>query len=166
MKQCDLCHKHEAVMKVRMLDKDGKSTEIEVCAECASRRGFSEAEQVKLNIAQVLAEMKSGKTAAEDQKLVCGRCGLTFAQFKRSGRLGCADCYESFRAKLEPLVRRLHNSVQHVGKTASCGRSAARARFNAQRLNSELAQAIEQEDYERAALLRDQLKRAAKDVQR
>lgn len=163
-KKCDLCHKNDAVMKVRRVDKNGKASEIEVCAECASARGFTEGEKLKMDAAHVLAEMKSSKVGAEDKQLVCSRCGLTYARFKRSGRLGCAGCYESFKEKIEPLIRRLHNSVQHVGKTPSSGRTEAQRKLSAQRISTELSQAIQQEDYEKAARLRDQLKQAGEDA--
>ncbi len=153
-------------MRVRRVDKTGRSSEIEVCADCARKQGFVEAEQVKSNVGQVLAEMKASRTAADERRMVCTRCGLTFAQFKRTGRLGCANCYDSFREKLEPLVRRLHNSVQHVGKTVGPGRTEAQKKLTVRRLNAELAKAIEQEDYERAAQLRDQLRKVSNDVQR
>ncbi len=163
MKKCDLCDKNPAVMTVRQMDKDGKVTEFEVCADCARKRGFAEAEKIKMSVAEVLAEVK-GKTAEEDRNLVCPRCGMSFADFKRLGRLGCADCYEHFRSKLEPLIRRIHGAVQHVGKTTRTGRKQAQLKMNTQRLREELQDAIHAENYEKAAKLRDQLKRAKNDA--
>lgn len=165
MKKCDICQKQDAVVKVRRVEQDGTASEIEVCADCARARGFSGPEKVKMDVSQMLAEVKAGKVAADERKMTCARCGLTFVQFKRTGRLGCAACYDSFKDKLEPLVRRLHNAVQHVGKAPAAGRAEARKRLNARRLSAELARAIEQEDYERAAAIRDQLKKAGTDAQ-
>ncbi len=159
MKVCDLCGKGEATMKVSQLDKEGKVTEISVCADCARRRGFTEVEQLKAGVAEVIAELKTRIDEA-DAKLVCKSCGLTYAEFKRQGRLGCADCYVSFHDQLLPVIRRIHDAVQHVGRTASGGRKHAQAKMNIQRLREALSGAIQAEDYEKAAALRDQLKRA------
>ncbi len=161
MKKCDLCGKNPAAMKVRQMDKDGNRTEIEVCVECARKRGFTEVEKLKFDVAQILAEMKD-EVADEDRKLICSRCGLSFAEFKRQGRLGCAGCYDTFREKLEPLVRRIHNAVQHVGKTTNSGRKHAEFSMNVQKLREDLQTAIKAEDYERAARLRDELSQAEK----
>jgi len=158
MKKCDICGKFEAQMKVRQVDKDGKQSEVEVCVECARQRGFSEAEKVKIHVAEVLSEMKQD-VKDDDRKVLCPSCGMSYADFKRLGRLGCAQCYDSFRERLEPLVRRLHGAVQHVGKSTTTGRKHAQERMNRQRLTEELDQAIKNEDYEKAAAVRDQMRR-------
>ena len=158
MKACDLCGKGEATMKVSQLDKDGAVTEIAVCAECARQRGFAEVEQLKAGVAEIIADLKT-RVDAGDAKLVCPNCGLSYAEFKRQGRLGCADCYVSFHDELIPLIRRIHDAVQHVGRTASGGRKQAQVKMNVQKLREALSGAIQAEDYEKAAALRDQLKK-------
>ncbi len=158
MKECDLCGKSEATMKVSQLDKDGKVTEISVCAECARQRGFTEVGKLKAGVAEIIAELKT-RVDEGDSKLICGNCGLSYAEFKQQGRLGCADCYISFHDKLAPLIRRIHGAVQHVGRTASGGRKQAQVKMNVQKLRDALSGAIQDEDYEKAAALRDQLRR-------
>jgi protein arginine kinase activator len=145
-------------MKVRQLDKEGKVTDIAVCAECARQRGFTEVEKLKANNAEILTELKT-RIDEGDSKLVCQSCGLSYAEFKRQGRLGCAECYSSFHDELLPLIRRIHDAVQHVGRTASGGRKQAQMKMNVQRLREALSGAIQDEDYEKAAALRDQLRR-------
>jgi len=146
------------MLTVSQLDKNGRMTELAVCAECAQKRGFVTAEKLKANIAEVLAEMKD-KVAEQDSQLVCPGCGMSYAEFKRLGKLGCAECYTTFHDQLQPLIRRIHGAVQHVGKSTKAGRKKAQERLNIQRLRKDLEQAIVAEDYERAAALRDQLKR-------
>ena len=158
MKLCDLCGKVEATMKVSQLDKDGKVTEISVCAECARQRGFTEVGKLKAGVAEIIAELKT-RVDEGDSKLICGNCGLSYAEFKQQGRLGCADCYVSFHDKLAPLIRRIHGAVQHVGRTASGGRKQAQVKMNVQKLRDALSGAIQDEDYEKAAALRDKLRR-------
>lgn len=159
MKVCDICGKNEAQIRVRQLDKEGRATDLMVCGECAKKRGLTGVEETKIKSAEVLSELRA-KVDEIDRKIVCARCGMNFAEFKRRGRLGCAECYHTFARQLEPLLRRLHGAVQHVGKTAQQGRKRAQERLEVQRLRAELQRAIKEEDYERAAALRDRLKRA------
>ncbi len=159
MKLCDLCAQTEATMKVSQLDKDGKVTEIAVCADCARQRGFTEVEKLKAGVAEIIAELKT-RVDEGDSKLVCRNCGMSYAEFKRQGRLGCAECYVSFHDELLPLIRRIHGAVQHVGRTASGGRKQAQVKMNVQKIREALTGAIQAEDYEKAAALRDQLKQA------
>jgi protein arginine kinase activator len=158
MKLCDLCGKNEATMKVRRVDKDKPAEEIAVCAECARQRGFSEVETLKASVAEIIADLKA-RVDERDSKLVCRSCGMSYAEFKRQARLGCAECYVSFHDELVPLVRRIHGAVQHVGRTASGGRKQAQVKMNVRKLREELTSAIQAEDYEKAAALRDQLKK-------
>jgi protein arginine kinase activator len=158
MKLCDICGKKEATLVVRQLDKEGKATDLNVCAECAKKRGLTGVEECEPDSGAVIAELKS-RLEESDRKVICPRCGMSFAEFKRAGRLGCADCYQAFTEKLKPIIRRLHGAVQHIGKTANQGRKRAQERLEIQRLRAELEKAIKQEDYEKAAALRDRLKR-------
>jgi len=158
MKLCDLCGKNEATMRVRRVDKDNPAEEIAVCADCARQRGFSEVETLKANAAEIIAELKA-RIEERDAKIICRNCGMSYADFKRQARLGCAECYSSFHDELVPLVRRIHGAVQHVGRTASGGRKQAQVKMNVQKLREALSSAIQGEDYEKAAALRDQLRR-------
>jgi protein arginine kinase activator len=158
MKACDLCNKGDATMRVSQLDKDGKVTELWVCAECARQRGFTEVEKLKASVAEIITDLKT-RIDEGDSMLLCSACGLSFAEFKRQGRLGCAECYVSFHDQLVPLIRRIHDAVQHVGRTASGGRKQAQVKMNVQKLREALSGAIQAEDYEKAAALRDQLRR-------
>ncbi len=159
MKQCDICGRNDAVMKVRQLARDGSASELAVCGACAQARGLAESGEIRSDATAVLASLREGVEAA-DESARCPGCGASFADFKRKGQLGCAECYAAFREKLLPIVRRLHGAVQHVGKTPSTGRKQAQQRMNLLKLKDELAVAVGAEDYEKAAALRDRLRRA------
>lgn len=158
-KLCDLCGKNEGTLVVNHFDKDGNMTEIMVCTECARRRGLSHAEGLKSEVAKLLDELKR-RSETGDSQISCKRCGIYFSDFKRQGRLGCADCYVAFHKELVAVLRRLHNAVQHVGRTPTGGRKSAQERLNVERLRDELKKAIASEDYEKAAALRDQLRQS------
>lgn len=159
MKPCDICGRNDAVMRVRQLAKDGTASEIEVCQSCAQARGLVETHEIRSDATAVLAGLRE-QVEASDETAQCPACGASFADFKRKGQLGCAECYAAFRERLLPLVRRLHGAVQHVGKTPSAGRKQAQAKMSLLQLRDELAVAVNSEDYEKAAALRDRLRRA------
>jgi protein arginine kinase activator len=89
----------------------------------------------------------------------CSFCGLTFGQFRETGRLGCPHCYETFEAHLRRLLRRIHGSVQHVGKVyLPPDPTASEMEKRLDGLRRKLYRAIEAEDFERAAEVRDQIR--------
>lgn len=90
--------------------------------------------------------------------LKCPKCGLSYEGFQEIGKLGCSECYRSFRDKLVPLLRRIHGNTRHGGKIPSkAGEDMARAK-ELERLKRELEEAVRNEEYERAAEIRDRIK--------
>lgn len=163
MKKCDICGERDAELKVRKLDESGKPADLEVCTECAREQGLVQTGKVKMSVAEEFDQARRG-VGEEDEQLVCAGCGMTFAEFKRLGRLGCSECYASFQEQLEPLIRRVQGAARHVGRAAGSGRTEARAKMTARRLRTQLDEAIRDEDYERAADLRDRLNKAESDA--
>jgi len=105
------------------------------------------------------------KPAAEKEDAVvlkCQACGLTYADFKKMGRLGCGECYDTFRKYLAPLLKRIHGSNQHMGKTPlktkAAGTKPGRKKADLQELKNKLQEAIQREAFEEAARLRDLIK--------
>lgn len=157
MKVCDICQKNEASITITRMNKDGKTTEMHLCAQCATQKGIREAVKPHISVIEILAELKD-KIKDEDRKLVCPNCKISYADFKRLGRLGCATCYEAFSERLLPLIKRMHGSNKHIGRKPSAGRKDAKIKFEMKRLREELKQAITIEDYEKAARIRDRIK--------
>ena len=89
----------------------------------------------------------------------CPFCALTYADFKKIGRLGCGECYNAFKKYLSPLLKRIHGSIQHTGKSPLKSAKLPKKKTDAQELRSRLAKAIESEDFEEAARLRDQIRK-------
>jgi protein arginine kinase activator len=89
----------------------------------------------------------------------CTRCGATFQDFRETGRLGCSDCYRTFEPALRDLLRRLHGSTHHLGERYAEREPAADvAREQAAELREQLRLAVETENFELAAELRDRLR--------
>ena len=157
---CDNCRQHSAEVKVTEVDKHGKSATLHLCAECARERGVTAQGAAKVAKAEVLLGLKN-KVKDADRKLVCPNCKLTYADFQATTRLGCAECYNAFAERLQPVIKRIHGAVKHTGRAPAPDRGAATRSFEVQRLRRELSAAIEAENYEQAAAVRDRIRRPA-----
>lgn len=141
---------------------NGQKTELRLCEECARERGEMEfLLEPKFNIHNLMAGLLGqGSTLVQSPTLTrtrCPQCGLSYAQFVKSGLFGCAGCYEAFSAVIEPIVRRVHGNTRHVGKSPhSTGSKDLHRKLES--LQAELQRAVHEERYEDAAQLRDQIR--------
>ena len=110
-----------------------------------------------------LADLLLGIGAAEEiekgaptQK--CTVCGLTQADFKKIGRLGCSACYQPFAEGLGSLLKAMHKGTEHVGKLPQRAHREIELADRMRTLNQDLQKAVAEENYESAAALRDQIK--------
>ena len=90
--------------------------------------------------------------------MVCESCGTTHQEFKKGGRLGCEACYHVFRPVLDPLLDGMHAGTKHLGKVPAGSVSRIKFEQSVESLRGELSEAVEKEDFEKAAKLRDQLR--------
>lgn len=158
--KCDNCNKQATVHLTEI--KGGKKIEKHLCQECAAQneglpvKGHTPINELLTNF--VLAHSGLGKEATTK----CDQCGITWAEFRQTGLFGCENDYELFEKDLTPLLQRAHEgATHHVGKVpARRGGSGVptRKRTDLARLRKELQIAVEKEDYERAAKIRDQIK--------
>lgn len=109
-------------------------------------------------LAQHLKIEQSTEKISESEKKTCPICGITFAQFRSSGRLGCAYDYVCFQEELEPLLINIHGGAIHRGKRPARSATAQGKQRELIQLRREMEEAIEREDYEAAGRLRDQIK--------
>ena len=113
-------------------------------------------------------QLKIGQTAEELARLdqqVCPVCGITFYEFRHVGRLGCPHDYVCFEEELEPLIANIHGETKHIGKRPRRGGKSLDRQMELIRLGREMKDAVEQEDYERASELRDEIHRTEQDDQ-
>jgi protein arginine kinase activator len=141
---------------------DGQLREIHLCENCAAEKGFHlMIEQNKLSIANQfiwMAENLYPESAAKVGQVQCPTCGLRYSQFARSGRLGCADCYTAFSVQMRQILRRVHGAIRHKGKGPGQSEDAVQHRRQLETMREELNRAIEREEFETAARLRDQIR--------
>jgi protein arginine kinase activator len=159
---CQICGKNPASVHFTEIH-DNKMSEIHVCERCAEEKGMhTPAQQHKFEIADLLAGMVDAMTHTDEERVghvQCPRCGLLYSSFKETGRLGCSECYTAFQFQLRPLLRRIHGDTRHRGKSPSHGGAAESGTRQIQRLHDDLQRAVEREEFEKAAGIRDEIKR-------
>ncbi len=94
----------------------------------------------------------------------CNFCGASFDEIAKSGKVGCAHCYEEFYDELLPSIRRIHGRTNHTGKLARRAGTEVRVRNEITKCKYELEQAIKTQEFEKAAELRDKIKELEKNI--
>jgi protein arginine kinase activator len=164
--RCENCHEREAVIHLTQIVNNSVTT-THLCEPCAAEKGVETGTSVaKFPLGDFLASLGKGGTAEASEAGIdepCRVCGATLRDFRQTGRLGCAACYESFEVHMRDLLRRLHGSSQHAGEDyQAVGEPAGGARprrsGELDRLREELRRAVEAENFERAAELRDRIR--------
>lgn len=163
--KCSVCHENEAMIHLTEIINN-QVIKLHLCEDCAKKKGIDITEGFPhFSITDLLAGLTDlGLETEEKLVLRCPTCGLTYPDFKETGRLGCSDCYHTFSKQLAPLLKRIHGSPQHVGKkptVTSVGEKifTTNLRDKQGKLEKELKEAIKKEEYERAAEIRDQLRK-------
>jgi len=153
---CSICHEHPATVHYTEI-VNNKLRKLNLCEHCAREKGLGVTAQ--FSVAEILKGLteQTPQQSAEPE-LTCDFCGLSFGRFKKVGRLGCPHCYETFRDHLEPILSDIHKNIEHVGKGPSAGAMIDTTTKQLTELNRELKRAVETEEYERAAQLRDEIK--------
>lgn len=162
---CSQCQEREAVMELTQV-ANGQVTKIHLCEQCAAERGLENAASLgKSPLASYIAAMGQGMNdtlpaGAAELTFLCRSCGATLQDFRESGRLGCPDCYRTLGEPLRELLRRLHGATRHTGERYAVPGAETRepSTRSSLELREQLKRAIESEDFELAAQLRDQLK--------
>jgi protein arginine kinase activator len=155
---CESCGAKDASIHYTQIDKNQMHT-FHLCEACAAAKGLQPGVNVgNFPLTDFLAQM-SRAGAESATAAACAFCGLTLDDFKRTGRLGCSHCYVTFGSHLAGLLRRLHGGTQHIGKVylpPNPSESAQKERLAG--LRRKLDHAVQSEDFERAAQLRDQIR--------
>jgi protein arginine kinase activator len=161
--KCQQCDK-PATFHITELT-DGKPHELHLCEDHARQyltASASEPTPIGGMAAALAQQMAVGQTAEDlvqlDQQ-ACPVCGITFYEFRSQGRLGCPHDYVCFRAQLEPLLTNIHDSLEHVGKRPKHSAGGSEKRTQLIRLRREMKEAIDDEQYEKASELRDEIQR-------
>src|SRR5690242_18608111 len=153
---CDVCKCNDATVFLTQI-LEGKMQKVNLCDACSKEKGVQDPTGF------ALADLLLGIGAAEEiekgastQK--CPVCGYTQADFKKTGRLGCSSCYQTFGEALGSLLKAMHKGTEHVGKVPERAQRVFQLSDRMRTLNENLQKAVAEENYETAASLRDQIK--------
>ena len=152
---CENCGENEAILHLTQI-KDNQITSSHLCEQCAEEQGLEPGVGTcNVPLTDFLAQMgKSGESSQMGGP--CPYCGLKLEDFKKTGRLGCSQCYVAFEPHLRSLLLRLHGGTQHTGKVyLPPNPSVAQREERLAGLRRKLSKAVESEDFERAAQIRD-----------
>jgi protein arginine kinase activator len=159
--QCQSCHKNEATIHLTEIT-NGVRTEMHLCEHCAQEEGIAVKSQISLNelLSSLLAAQPADNELFGDskQKSSCPHCGFTLDQFRKEPVLGCPYDYEVFEKSLLPLIEKAHDGkTHHRGKLPSKTPADTKKQIELMRLRRQLEAAVNNEDYETAAELRDKI---------
>jgi protein arginine kinase activator len=168
---CEECHKHEASVHIQEIIGKKRLT-LNLCAVCASAKGVDAEKGLQgINLATLLEDLAKvevaqaateGAPAKAEPQRQCARCGLSEADFRKYGRFGCAACYSVFTELLTTLLPEIHRGDTHAGKkpgTPAAVTIDERSAPDLHVLKADLDRAVAAEAYERAAELRDAIRR-------
>jgi protein arginine kinase activator len=157
--KCQICKQNDATVHFTEIEGAEKRM-YHLCEDCAREKTGLVPKQPAINLNDIISSLipsVAGETA-EVLKTKCPNCGITYMEFKSSGRLGCATDYVVFKKALHPLLQRLHQADQHVGKVPTHVGETVAKESEVLQLKRELDRAVHKEEYERAAKIRDRIR--------
>jgi len=156
---CEECGQRQANVHLTKI-VNGEVFAQNLCTECAREKGefqmIADPGVLIQHLMGAMAGQAYEREAVADAS--CPTCGLAFSQFQATGRLGCPECYESFRSALDPLLAHIQTDVRHKGRLPGTLAPAARRRLEIDGLREELRRLVALEDYEGAARVRDEIR--------
>ncbi|MCX8095249.1 MAG: UvrB/UvrC motif-containing protein [Caldisericia bacterium] len=166
---CDICKKREASIFITEII-NGEKKSLHLCFECATNIGIKGIlKELNIpydeNIIKKFLSLMPGFIEEKEKEKICNTCGTKFDEFKKSGFLGCNECYEIFKDELRPIILNLHGSMKHTGKRKG-EKFTPKTTIDEKikNLKRELEYAIEEERYEDAAKIRDKIKELLNNV--
>lgn len=160
---CQNCGKNDAVTHIKQII-NGEMDEAHLCRDCARHLGYDDIFSgfdfdFGGFFGSLLGDMISPRLIGETER--CDKCGCSFNDILRSGKAGCSECYTKFYDKLIPSIKRIHGQASHTGKVGSGAVKREKTESAAEKieqLRAEMNQAVSVQDFERAAILRDEIK--------
>ncbi|MCD6422737.1 MAG: UvrB/UvrC motif-containing protein [Elusimicrobia bacterium] len=152
---CDICHKNEATIHLKQII-NGEKSELHICMDCAIEMGMKVGEM--LGSLDIFSKFLTG-FVQKSPKLFCKTCGKTLEEFYEDGKLGCADCWRTFRAELKDLLKKIQGTAQQKNIPPQQSiKTKTDVDEKIKFLKQKLKEAVEREDFEEAARLRDEIK--------
>lgn len=160
---CQSCEKRQATTHIKTI-VNGELKEFMLCPECAGKLGYG---SLFTSFGPDLDRLFGGFMDSYTPQISgkrCPFCGSSFEDIAKSGKVGCAHCYETFYEELLPSIQRIHGRTVHAGKLASSAGVKVKTRSELTQLKKELEQAIKTQEFEKAAELRDKIRELEKNM--
>ena len=155
---CQLCGERDASIHFTKI-VNGNVEEKHICDLCAK-----EGNELDFNLPFSFQTLVTGliSTLKEDTQKVkdvsCPECGLKYNRFLETGKFGCSNCFNAFEEDVYELLKGIHGHSHHLGKIPLRINSKIRNIREIESLKDELDKSIAQEEFEKAAFLRDEIK--------
>ena len=155
---CCICKEKEAKVHLTQIVGE-KMQKVDLCEECAKHKGVNDPAGFSLaDLLLGLGASQEMEQAAGGPEIKCPGCGFTQTDFKKAGRLGCSECYVTFADGLEALLKSMHKGTKHVGKIPQALQQSRDLSEKLKSLQKKLDKAVAEEDFEQAAVVRDEMK--------
>ena len=160
---CQSCEKRQASTHIKTI-LNGELREFDLCPECAAKLGYgSFFNNFGFDIDKLFGSFMDSNEGRKKTKR-CNFCGSSFDEIAKTGKVGCAHCYEEFYDELLPSIRRIHGRTNHTGKLARSAGTEVKVKNEIAKCKAELEQAIKTQEFEKAAELRDKIKELEKNI--
>ena len=168
---CQECNDKLATVHMITQVIGGNKAEVHLCADCAMKKGmhifeagdnFSLPSLIGGFLGNYFPQAQELNESSAGNAVICPRCKMNFSEMSKTGKLGCADCYEAFDRELDPILRKIHGHSRHMGKIPLRSGDNVRLKQQIENLKTQLQEAVANEQYETAAEIRDKLKELGK----
>ncbi len=151
---CEKCGKNHATTHIKTV-VNGIVTECNLCSACAAQSGYG-SNSITGMLASMLGDMSSPTLKSQKR---CEVCGATFSDIAHNGKMGCGECYKTFKDEILPYIKRVHGATRHAGKIPNRAPLIVKPKEKTvEDLRQELSRMIAEEKYEQAAIIRDKIK--------
>lgn len=162
---CESCGVFPATTHVKTII-NGELSEYSLCAQCAQKLGYGNLMTgLGLSVGSLLGGFFSNTEQPESETVRCKCCGSSFDDIARSGKVGCAECYHTFHNRLMPLIQQIHGNTKHRGKAPGGNLLSVNPQNQLTVMRRELREAIDSENFEHAAEIRDRIRKLEGDGQ-
>lgn len=164
--KCQKCNIRPADTHIKRVF-NGEFQEYNLCSECAKEMGYGNifddfTDSFQKDFNNFLGSFFSNALPARSQATRCEKCGTSYADITRTGMMGCAQCYKIFSKQLMPTIKHIHGNISHCGKRSKANASNSKEivvlKSDVTQLKEQLKNAVEHQEFEKAAQLRDKIK--------
>lgn len=166
--QCQECQQRPATIRFQQIVNDEKQ-EIHVCEVCAAEKGYAKAIHDNYSLQDLLTGLfnidpsQLGSKPVQEKQVQkeknCPKCNMTFTEFQRIGKFGCASCYDTFSEQITPILKRVHSgNTVHTGKIPKRSGDSIQLKKQVEAYRKEMQRFVEEEAFEEAAEIRDKIK--------